>query len=199
VSRPLSVVTVCAALLLAAPAHAHKLKVFATTEGARVLGSAYFAGGGVAAGIAVTVDGPAGETLFQGRTDESGRFAFDAARRVDHRISVDGGDGHFARFTVPAADLPPTLPAGERGGVSEAAPAIPGVGAAVAPAAPTCGEESLARQIRPLREQIEAWHEKIWWHDVLGGLGYIVGLAGLAFGLTRRGAPPGPRTGEGGT
>ena len=45
-------------------------------------------------------------------------------------------------------------------------------------------ETALARQLRPLREQLDAWQEQIWLHDILGGLGYIIGLAGLAYGLT---------------
>ncbi len=157
------------ALLLggASPALAHKLKVFAAAEGDRVSGYAYFGGGVRAVGARVTVEAE-GARVLDATTDGSGGFAFRAARRADHLIVVDGGDGHVAQFTLAAADLPE----------AEAADAPADLQAAV--------ERAVARQIRPLREQLDAYEDKIRWHDALGGVGYIVGLAGLAYGLAAR-------------
>jgi nickel transport protein len=42
-------------------------------------------------------------------------------------------------------------------------------------------ETAVSRQIRPLREQLEAYESKTRLHDTLGGIGYIVGIAGIAF------------------
>jgi nickel transport protein len=44
----------------------------------------------------------------------------------------------------------------------------------------TLVERAVARQIRPLREALEAERSRARLHDILGGLGYIAGLAGLA-------------------
>ena len=41
-------------------------------------------------------------------------------------------------------------------------------------------EQAVARQVRPLREELLACQEQTRFRDVLGGLGYILGLAGLA-------------------
>jgi nickel transport protein len=43
------------------------------------------------------------------------------------------------------------------------------------------GGQALGRQIRGLREQMEGYEEKTRFRDVLGGIGYIVGVAGIAF------------------
>lgn len=168
------------------PALAHKMKVFASATGAEVSGYAYFNGDSRAVRTTVTVQGAEGTPVFAGQTDDQGRFSFQATRRMDHVITVDGGDGHAASFTITAAELPASLPA--------AAGAVAPVPSAPAPAIPAGGEgdlrafidQSIARQIRPLREQLDAYQDKIWWHDVIGGIGYIVGVAGLAFGWANR-------------
>ncbi|MCR6630589.1 MAG: hypothetical protein NVV74_11365 [Magnetospirillum sp.] len=186
--HPFVIAAALVAVLAAAPAWAHKMKVFATAEGSTVSGYAYFNADSRAIQSKVVVAGPDGSPVFEGATDEHGQFAFQATRRMDHIITVDGGDGHVASFTVTAAELPDNLPAG-----TAAAPtplAATNGGAAPAADLHAAIEQAVVRQIRPLREQIDAYQEKIWWHDVLGGIGYIIGMAGLAFGLANRKRPP---------
>jgi len=187
-------ILILAALALtlgAAPALAHKIKVFATADGPTISGYAYFNGGNRAAGVRVAVADPAGTPVFSGTTDADGAFRFEATRRTDHVISVAGDDGHAASFVVAAAELPERLPGAEAGSAALPAPPSP-VGSLSRPAPNDPDElramieQGVARQLRPLREQIESYQDKIWWHDVLGGIGYIVGLGGLAYGLTQR-------------
>lgn len=173
------------------PALAHKMKVFASATGSTVSGYAYFNADSRAMQTKVTVLGADGSTVYEGLTDDQGQFAFQATRRMDHVISVDGNDGHMASFTITAAELPDSLPPASSGNAvpTASAPASP---SAQADAIAVSGDlrafidQSVSRQIRPLREQIDAYQEKIWWHDVIGGIGYIVGLAGLAFGWANR-------------
>jgi nickel transport protein len=47
-------------------------------------------------------------------------------------------------------------------------------------------EQAVARQIRPLREALQAHEERVRMRDILGGIGYIVGLAGLALWWSSR-------------
>ena len=44
-------------------------------------------------------------------------------------------------------------------------------------------ERAVARQIGPVREQLVSYEDKVRWRDVLGGLGYILGITGLALWL----------------
>ncbi|MBF0326340.1 MAG: cobalt transporter CbiM [Alphaproteobacteria bacterium] len=164
-----AVMVLAATLTAAGPALAHKLTLFASTEGNSVSGHAYFSGGDRAQGVVVTVTDPAGAVLHRLTTDAQGAFSFTASSRADHRISVEGDDGHAAQFTIAATELPDTL-----------APGAP------APDLQAMIDASLARQLRPLREQLAATHDKIWWHDVVGGLGAIIGFFGLAYGLSAR-------------
>ncbi|MEI6560161.1 MAG: energy-coupling factor ABC transporter permease [Rhodospirillaceae bacterium] len=167
----------------ATPAEAHKLKVFATAEGASVTGRAYFSSGDRARQGEVTVTTPDGGLVARLPLGDDGGFRFEAGQRADLRIRVDGGDGHVALYTLPAAELPDALPAGVAAAPAAAAPAVipavpPDLGAII--------ERSVARQVRPLREQLDSWQDTLWMHDLLGGLGVIFGLGGLAYGLTAR-------------
>jgi len=51
-------------------------------------------------------------------------------------------------------------------------------------------EAAVAKRIRPLVREISELKEEVRFHDILGGIGYILGLAGVAFyflGVRRRG------------
>jgi nickel transport protein len=52
-------------------------------------------------------------------------------------------------------------------------------------------EQAVARQVRPLREQLIAHQDRIRLQDLLGGIGYILGLAGLVLWWRSRSGPRG--------
>lgn len=155
------------------PALAHKLIVFAQAEGQKIVGEAYYRGGGSLRGASVAIFGHGGEALGQTTTNQEGKFVFVPTVRGDYRFVVDAGDGHAESYTVSAAELPKDL-----GG-----PAPPGQGSA--------DLSALQAQIAQLRKDVERYQAEIRLRDVLGGLGYILGLTGLAFyilGSRRKGA-----------
>lgn len=178
---------------VAAPAEAHRLKAFASVDGTTINGSAYFPGMGMARGVAVEVLAPDGSILATTTTDDEGRFTVTIRRRIDHRIVVDGGDGHRAEYLVRAEEMPqslaglPELSADVVAATTASAAPSPPPAAAVAPGATTIGPEleqaidhAVARHIGPLREQLDAFEDAIRFRDILGGLGWIVGLTGIA-------------------
>lgn len=182
----LAVAAILAASLWAAPALAHKLKVFATAEGAAIAGSAYFAGGGKAAGIEGLVQAPDGSRVVTFHTDDQGGFRFPVTARQDYAISVDSGDGHVAHTIVAAAELPASLPDGM------AAPlAVVKTPARADSSAALDVEAAVARQIGPLRQQIDAMEERARFSDIMGGIGTIFGVFGIAAWIAaRRGRKP---------
>lgn len=173
-----------AALVLASPpALAHKLKVFAGTEGAAIVGSAYFAGGGKAVGSAGRLLGPDGAVVAEFHTDAEGGFRLPVALRQDYRVSVDSGDGHLAETVVAAAELPEGLPTGAASAAATPAPA------AMPAAASDQIEAAVARQILPLRRQIDAMEERARFSDIMGGIGTIFGVFGIAAWIAARRKP----------
>ena len=193
------VLVVLSALLLldARTGLAHRLSVFAYAEGSTIEGSAYFAGGGAPGGAEVTVYGPDGAVLGTTTTDEAGEFAFEATLRVDHRITVETADGHAAEFVVAASELPASLPGGPEPsaidvtaveGATAAEADLPGTMPAIDDAAlEAMVSRAVQQQIRPLREDLIAYADAVRVSDVMGGIGYIVGIFGaLAYVLSLR-------------
>lgn len=163
-------ILLAALMVLAAPAQAHKLKVFATAEGAFIIGSAYFAGGGKAMGAEGSLIAADGTTEARFVTAEDGSFRLQARPDAGHVLVVDAGDGHVARFEMRAEGRIPAP-------VSATAPS-PGMDEL---------ELAVARQIRPLREQLDAYEERVRLHDLMGGIGTIFGLFGVyAWAASRR-------------
>jgi nickel transport protein len=173
------VLLVLAALVLwPEAAWAHKLNVFAWVEGRRIVGEAYFRGHAPLVGGAVTVFGPGDQQLGQTKTDAQGKFQFEVQQRVDHRLLVDTGDGHAESFTVRAAELPADLPGGTAPAAKPAAtPAPPAKAVSDSPTAVV----GLQAQIGQLRAELQEFKHEVRLRDVLGGLGYICGLMGVAF------------------
>jgi len=191
-------------LLAGAPACAHKMKIFAAAEGNQIRGYAYFVPSGRARNATIRVSDPSGRPLGETTTNERGEFAFEATCRCDHVLALDSADGHAAKFTVEADELPDDLPAP---GASarrppEKSPAGPAAGATTTDARRVvvgAVEEQLGAlraeidrlrvQIRKHREEIGRYEDRVRLHDILGGVGYILGVAGIAFyflGVRRR-------------
>ncbi len=161
---------------LAVPAQAHKLKLFASVEGAGVKGYAFFVGGGRAQDSPFVATDAAGTEIARGRTDADGRFAFQvpgvAATGVT--VTVDTQEGHMASVTLAAdrfGSAATTTSAASAGPVSRPAQDRE-VGALV--------EAAVQRQIEPLLERIEQMDSRLRLTDALSGVFLIFGLAGMA-------------------
>lgn len=162
-------------------ASAHLLKVFAWAEGNEIHGYAYTAGGGRAPGARITVHGPDDATLATLQPDGKGEFHYVTEDRGPHRIVADSGDGHRASWTVSAAELG----AADSGGA--AAPGEAGDAPDEPQARPATSdhrlaalvERAVARQVGPLRAELQAHAERARLGDVVGGIGFIFGIAGV--------------------
>lgn len=171
--------------VLAGPADAHALRVFAKVEGGDVAGYGFFVGGGRPQGAAWRAR-MGEETIAEGRTDSDGgfRFAVPVPVTAEIVVTIDTGEGHLARTSL----------APERfGGI--AAPAPEAAPVAQAPVAPAGGaatraevEAAVAAQVAPLLERIEAMDARMRLTDLVAGIAFIIGLAGVA--LWARGRRP---------
>ncbi|MFO1153334.1 MAG: hypothetical protein U1E42_06675 [Rhodospirillales bacterium] len=194
---PLGLVLILAAVT---PAHAHKLKVFATADGATIDGRVYFVGGAAAPGARIAIEAPPGTPIASLVADADGAFRYEATRRVDHLFAADTGDGHSARFTIAAQDLPSALPPGPSP-VQAADPLTDPIapethastdGVSLPPSATALRamlSEAVASQVRPLRQQMNDYEDQLRLRDIVGGIGYIVGLAGVALWMKARQRP----------
>ena len=177
--------------MTAGPALAHKLKVFATAIGSAVEGRVYFVGGGAGIGVPVELRNSIGEALATARTiAPDGSFSMSLPYRDDFVVTADAQDGHVGSFALQASRLAEALPArpGADLATPEAADVVPvPVAADTSVASTEAIEAAVARQVAPLREEIDALRSAVGFRDVVGGVGFILGGFGLwAFLAARR-------------
>jgi nickel transport protein len=178
------------------PALAHKLKVFATAIGTTLEGRAYFVGGGAASDVPVTLSDSTGAVAGTTKTHApDGTFSLTLPYLDDFTITADAQDGHVAKFALTAARLTKTLPVAPHVGVAEGSPTANVPVAAAAPETVSSAnidaiEQAVARQVAPLTDQIDTMQATIGFRDVLGGIGFVLGIFGLWSLLARRGKAP---------
>jgi nickel transport protein len=175
--------------LLTPWAFAHKVNVFAWVEGDTVHVEGYFAGKKKAQDSLVEVFDSSGEKLLEGRTSEQGEFSFKIPKKTDLEIVLTAGMGHKNDFVIPVSDLgevspEPTVESGAR---TKPEPYEKKLVAAAA----TSGvdltqmesiiDKALDRKLTPLIKLIrESRKEGPTLSEVIGGIGYIFGLMGVA-------------------
>ena len=180
------------------PAVAHKITVFAWVEEDMVYTRSRMAGGkGVNEGDVVVSD-IKGNRLLQGKTDENGEFSFKLPQPPPFVVSVNAGMGHSAEWTITqnepdafSANGKPEIP--EPDSASKTEPASPPLSVetpadCISPEAlEPALEKALDKKLKPVMAALADMHQTgPSLGDIIGGIGYIIGLVGLAAYLKNR-------------
>jgi len=173
---------------------AHSVHVFAWTEGENVVVDGYFHDGTKCRDCTIEVLDPQGRKTAEGKTDAEGRFSFEPDVKTDLLIRLNDSMGHRAEYRFPAEDLPANLPgsADESGEGTEHTHAHPHPEPAEAEIAGSSAgkmhnladieqlvEDAVNRQLAPIRRDFHQCLHRRELSDIIGGIGYIIGLAGL--------------------
>jgi len=185
-------VSVIGTLIAPSTAQAHKVNLFAYVEGDTVITESYFSDGRKCRDSTIEVFDKHGKKLAEGKSDEEGRFSFRPPIRTDLVIRLTASMGHQAEYVVPASDLSDKIPAGPAAeAVSAKGPArspdeasdslesLPVQHQASTEDIEQAVEKALSRQLAPIRRALEESRRERRFSDVVGGIGYIVGLMGL--------------------
>ncbi len=179
------------ALLGQTSAQAHRVNVFAYVEGADiVVECSYSKSKRVRNGAVAVLDAVSGETLLKGTTDDQGLFRFPVPPQArlsgsDLRILLQAGEGHQNEWIVAAKeflDAPPLSPA------PDPTPAVEAK-AAETPPAPALSRSDVEEVVGALldarlapikRELLEQRQRGPELREIIGGIGWIFGLVGVA-------------------
>lgn len=188
--RALPVGALLALLLVLVPAWAlaHSMYVFAYIDGGLIKGEGAYGDGSPAAGAVVEVHDSKGKLIGRSKTSAEGRFSLPLqAGSPPFEVEIKDGGGHASSSTFgPEQAAQAGAPA-----VQPVQPPAPGPGPQAGPAIPA-GREDLARLLRrelePVKAQLArlAAQKAIGPSEVVGGLGWIVGLVGLALWFKSR-------------
>ena len=192
-----SLLTVCC-LLIASPALAHRVNIFAFVDGNEIQVECGFNRSQKVKQGAIEVRDAAGDLLVTGRTDDQGVFRFPIPQQArsgsDLRIIVNAGEGHRNEWLLPAAEVAGSAapPAGPHSTATPEPSASPGPQSS--PPSSMDKEElerivnaALDAKLSPIRQMLAEQSQRgVEMRDIIGGLGWIVGLAGIAAYCRRR-------------
>jgi nickel transport protein len=175
------------------PALAHRVLVFAYAEGDTIhTESTFVPDTPVRQGKILVQNRKTGQVLLTGQTDDQGKFSFKipaeaVAQKMDLNIVVEAAMGHRGEWLLKAD----SYLTGASPGKTAAAAAAPGS----APTSAVPGtkaanldrqrleealNKALERQLAPIKEKLtELTIHRTSLSDIIGGIGYILGLFGL--------------------
>jgi nickel transport protein len=194
----LTVTCLCILSMTVDTASAHRVNVFAWVDGDTIHVESKFSGGKkVKAGKIMVMD-PQGVELLAGLTNDKGEYSFKVPKQSDLRITISTGQGHQGEWTVRATELQQGSASAEQPetGTRERLrpkknsivykPSLPAGTAATggsiqAEKLEAIIESVLDRKLKPIiRMLAETQQEGPDTKDILAGIGYIIGLVGIA-------------------
>jgi nickel transport protein len=165
---------------------AHKVMIFAWIEGDTVFTESKFSGGKKVIHAPVVIFDKNGKKLLEGKTDNKGEFSFKIPKVSDLRIVLNAAMGHKAEWTVPESDIREAGAMLEKKSTVE--PSGPIVVGLSKEEVRKIVEDSLDKKLRPIVRMItESKNAKPSLTEVIGGIGYIFGLMGIALYFINRG------------
>ena len=185
---------VAALLLIDSVAFAHKVMIFAYVDGDTVYTESKFSGGKKAVNSTVAVYDQQDNLLLEGKTDENGEFFFKVPQKTTLNIVLNAGMGHRAEWTVPVeeikeinaqsiADVKSKHVSGKPENLkfkTDSTVLLPATGFTSLELQEVV-EKALEKKLRPVMRVLSESREKgPSLNEILGGIGYIFGLLGVA-------------------
>jgi nickel transport protein len=168
------------------PAFAHKVIIFAWVEGDTVFTESKFSGGKRAINAQVQVFDREDKQLLEGKTNNKGEFSFKIPKLADLRIVLTAGTGHEGEWTIPESEIQEVAALLEKKKAEE--PSQPTVVGLTKEEIKDLIDDSLDRKLRPIvRMMTESQSKGPSVNEIVGGIGYIVGLMGVALYFKNRG------------
>ena len=187
VRRPCLALLIFLLLLLSpTPLWAHSAHIHAWVEGDRVLTESFFSGGARAAYSQIEVFDEEGNKLLRGKTDGQGMFSFKSPHEGELKIVLRTPEGHGTEFHLKVEEQPISKDHQRGGHTVEPSPSVE---------IPCISEEEIRGVVEEvLDEKLERMRERLVASqkggpgitEILGGIGYIIGLMGVAIYFSHR-------------
>ena len=167
--------------VFASTAYGHKVNVFAYTEGDQIYTEGYFSDGSKAKNSEVTVYDGENHELTKGKTNEEGVFTFPTQGKQALRIILNAGLGHQASYDIPVDELTDTAASTS---AEATAPSVDQSASSSgnnesAPLSETMVRKAVAQGVLPLALEVSELKERRGFSDIVGGIGFIVGILGI--------------------
>jgi len=190
----------------AGSASAHKAVIFAWVEGDTVFTQSKFSRGRKAVNSIVVVYDTDGNQLLDGKTDKNGEFSFKVPKNSALKVVLKASMGHLAEWTIPAKEIlaavgnvghNPMENAPNEGSKetwedsatvkAKTANSIPAHVYLERQALQQMIDKSLDKKLAPITNMLaKSMDREPGITEILGGIGYIIGLVGIALYVANR-------------
>jgi nickel transport protein len=168
-------------VLIAGVAEAHRVNLFVYVEGDTVYAEGYFPDGGACRDCLVEVlELDSGEKLLEGTTDEEGMFSFKLPGKGPLKVVLNAGMGHRDEYILRSG------PAGSEETRAENVPEEIKLPESDFQAL----DQVLEKRLRPMEQRLIRIEQRLsrpGLTEVIGGIGFIVGIFGIFLYLKERG------------
>ncbi len=185
------------------PALAHRVTLFAWVDGDTIHTQSKIGGGKPIKNSPVIVYDPRGVAILEGKTDENGMYSFKIPQKTDLRVVLNAAMGHSAEWTIRAEEIAQSAMESHGSEKPDSFSAIPPADATVVqkrdmiyetPKADLTKEEieaivnsALDKKLQPVVEMLaKAFDRGPGPTEIIGGIGYIIGLVGIVLFVTNR-------------
>ena len=171
---------------------AHKAIIFAWVEGDTIYTESKFSGGKKVKKGDIIVYDLQGNRLVEGKTNEQGEFSFKIPKKTTLKIVIQAGTGHRGEWTLPVEEMgevtsqqsvqAETRKTGEPASVKTEKQTPPVSASKLSPDdIQLAVEKALDKKLKPVMKKLaESQQRGPTVNDILGGIGYILGLVGIA-------------------
>jgi nickel transport protein len=184
--------------LLPTVAYAHKVSIYAYAEDGMVFAEGYFSDGTRTRNSLIEVfDTKTGKKLLEGKTDNEGKFSFKIPKATSLKLVLHASMGHRNDYTLSAKEVKEAMgirksgvrsqKSGVKGRKGESKPlyTVPltvasGVSSAEIEAVVSKAMDRKLQPVITILLKLKENSEKPGITEILGGIGYIIGLMGIA-------------------
>ena len=188
--------------LFASPVSAHRAMIFAWIDGDIVHTQSKFNGDRKAIGAHVEVYDSNGHKLLSGKTDTNGDFSFKLPQKTALKIVLQAGSGHHVEWKISAAEIEEA--SGKEVFTEGKNPKVAVHSSQTAETDPIKEspkkmvtleynelqkiiDESLDKKLAPIIKTLaDIYNRGPSIRDIIGGIGYILGLVGIALYVANR-------------
>lgn len=178
-------------LLTSSTVLAHKVSIYAYAEDGKVFAEGYFSDGTRTRNSLIEVfDAKTGEKLLEGKTDNDGKFSFKIPKATSLKLVLHASMGHRNDYTLSAKEVKEAMgirESGVKGRKGERKPqsTVPltvasGVSSAEIEAVVNKAMDKKLQPVITILLKLKENSEKPGITEILGGIGYIIGLMGIA-------------------
>lgn len=169
--------------------YAHRVSVFAYQEGGRIFVEGFFSDGTPTRHATVEVFDTGGKKLFSGKTDQKGTLSFKAPQVSAMKIVLNASMGHRAEtlFHLTSPTGVKAIPANAAANPALKTPVVSQAGGITEARLRDIVRQEVSKAIQPVMHTLARQEAgKISFSDIIGGIGWIIGLMGVWMVLKAR-------------